>query len=88
MNNSNIHIVGLGHLGTAFFEGLYSNIDESKIFLYDESRDRINFFKNNFELTVNSEIKTIEQGILLLCIKPQNVSHFFEVNSSTLVLKF
>lgn len=84
MNNSNIHIVGLGNLGTAFFEGLYSNIEESKFFLYDESNDRINFFKTNFEITVNSELETIEQGILLLCIKPQNVTHFFQVNSSNI----
>ena len=84
MNNSDIHIVGLGNLGTAFFEGLYSFIDESSIFLYDESEDRINFFQSNFELSVKTKIEKITTGVLILCIKPQNISSFFELNKSNI----
>ena len=61
MNNSDIHIIGLGNLGTAFFEGLYSFIDESSIVLYDESEDRINFFQSNFELSVKQKLKKLQQ---------------------------
>lgn len=84
MNNSDIHIVGLGNLGTAFFEGLYSFIDESSIVLYDESEDRINFFQSNFELSVKTKIEKITTGVLILCIKPQNISSFFELNKSNI----
>lgn len=84
MSNSDIHIVGLGNLGTAFFEGLYSFIDESSIVLYDESEDRINFFQSHFELSVKTKIEKITTGVLILCIKPQNISSFFELNKSNI----
>ena len=61
MNNSDIHIIGLGNLGTAFFEGLYSFIDESSIVLYDESVDRINFFNQTLNCLLKQKLKKLQQ---------------------------
>ena len=81
MEKLDIHIVGLGNLGSAFLNGL-NIIEDINLFLYDESdvvRQSI-----NAELSIISEesLPSIQNGVLILCIKPQNINNFFENNKN------
>jgi len=80
MNNLDIHIVGLGNLGSALLKGL-TNLKKDLIFHLYEKEEKINdFIKNEFNIDVKPEIDLIERGVLVLCIKPKDLNHFIETN--------
>jgi len=78
MKKMDVHIVGLGNLGSAFLNGLKDlqvNID---IYLYDDSKHVRQSLQENYELSSNKSLTEITEGVLLLCIKPQNIKEFFD----------
>ena len=84
MKNLNIHIVGLGNLGSAFLNGLIkSNLfDRDSIKCYETNVELSKEIENSFNLKVSNEIPLIDTGILVMCIKPQFVNQFLQINSS------
>ena len=80
MNNLDIHIVGLGNLGSALLQGLV-NLDKNLTFHLYEKEGKINdFIKKEFNLDTKLEIDLIENGVLILCIKPKDLNDFIETN--------
>ena len=78
MEKMDIHIVGLGNLGSAFLKGLKGLNVNTNIYLYDSSKDVKQSIEKNFSLTVDDSLSEITQGVLLLCIKPQSINKFFD----------
>ena len=72
-----ISILGLGNLGTAFFEGLRSN-NSVNLNLYEENDETRRSLLELYDVEVLPNFKIIDSGILILCIKPQNIKNFFE----------
>ena len=72
-----ISILGLGNLGTAFFEGLRSN-NSVNLNLYEENEETRRSLFELYDVEVFPNFKIIDSGILILCIKPQNIKNFFE----------
>lgn len=72
-----ISILGLGNLGTAFFEGLRSN-NSVNLNLYEENEETRRSLLELYDVEVFPNFKIIDSGILILCIKPQNIKNFFE----------
>ena len=72
-----ISILGLGNLGTAFFEGLRSN-NSVNLNLYEENEETRRSLLKSYDVEVFPNFKIIDSGILILCIKPQNIKNFFE----------
>ena len=81
MKKIDISILGLGNLGTAFFEGLRKNSNVN-LHLYEESEQARKSLLKLYETTVLPNIEIIDSGILILCIKPQNIRDFFESSSN------
>ncbi len=77
MKKIDINILGLGNLGTAFFEGLQSN-NNLKLHLYEENEQIRNDFSKSYGVEVASHIDSLDSGVLILCIKPQSINNFFE----------
>ena len=77
MKKIDINILGLGNLGTAFFEGLQSN-NNLNLHLYEENDQIKNDFSKSYGVEVASHINSLDSGVLILCIKPQNINNFFE----------
>jgi len=71
-----VHIVGLGNLGSAFLSGL-KNLD-AYIYLYDDSSEVRQSIQKNYSITPEESLTAIRDGVLLLCIKPQNINDFFD----------
>ena len=78
MEKMDIHIVGLGNLGSAFIKGLKGLNVNNNIYLYDSSKDVKQSIEKNYSLTVDDSLSEITQGVLLLCIKPQSINKFFD----------
>ena len=72
-----ISILGLGNLGTAFFEGLRSN-NSVNLNLYEENEETRKSLLKSYDVEVFPNFKIIDSGILILCIKPQSIKNFFE----------
>ena len=72
-----ISILGLGNLGTAFFEGLRLNNDVN-LYLYEENEQTRKSLLELYDVEVLPNIDTIDSGTLILCIKPQNIKDFFK----------
>ena len=80
MNNLDVHIVGLGNLGSALLQGLI-NLDKNLTFhLYEKETKILDFIKKQFEIDPRTEIDVIESGVLILCIKPKDLNLFIETN--------
>jgi len=77
MKNIDINILGIGNLGTAFFEGLQSN-NNLKLHLYEENEEIRYDFSKSYGVEVYSHIDNLDSGVLILCIKPQSINNFFE----------
>jgi len=73
-----IHIVGLGNLGSAFLNGL-KDLD-ANLFLYEESNEVRQSIQKNYSIRPEESITAIRDGVLLLCIKPQNINEFFNTH--------
>ncbi len=80
MKKIDISILGLGNLGTAFFEGLRKNSNVN-LHLYEENEQARKSLLKLYDTTVLPNIDIIDSGILILCIKPQNIRDFFESSS-------
>ena len=84
MEKYDIHIVGMGNLGTAFLSGLERLDLNIELFLYDDSSDVREIIKNNYLKDTYDHIPSIEDGVLILCMKPQNIISFFDNNKENI----
>ena len=82
MEKYDIHIVGMGNLGTAFLTGLESLDLNIELFLYDDSSDVKEIIKSNYSKDTYDSLPSIQDGVLILCMKPQNIISFFDNNIS------
>tara|TARA_E500000075_G_scaffold24037_1_gene20751 strand:- start:3201 stop:3992 length:792 start_codon:yes stop_codon:yes gene_type:complete len=78
MKKMDVHIVGLGNLGSAFLNGL-KDLDVN-IYLYDDSNEVRQSIQKNYSITPEESLTAIRDGVLLLCIKPQNINEFFNTH--------
>ena len=78
MKKMDVHIVGLGNLGSAFLNGL-KGLD-ANIFLYEESNEVRQSIQKNYSISPEESLTAIRGGVLLLCIKPQNINEFFNTH--------
>ena len=81
MKKIDISILGVGNLGTAFFEGLRKNSNVN-LHLYEENEQTRRSLLELYDAEVSPNIEIIDSGILILCIKPQNIRAFFESSSN------
>ena len=81
MKKIDISILGLGNLGTAFFEGLHKNSNVN-LHLYEENEQTRRSLLKLYDTKILPNIETIDSGILILCIKPQNIKDFFKSSSN------
>ncbi len=79
MEKLDVHIVGLGNLGSAFLSGLHS-FDDLNLFLYDNSAAVRQTTEDEFSIIAHDSITYIKSGVIILCIKPQNINEFFNNN--------
>ena len=77
MVNLDIHIVGVGNLGSSLSTGLNNLKDDLNIYLYDQIPESSPLKSSH----IMSEIKDISEGVLILCIKPKDVKEFISLNS-------
>ena len=80
MEKMDIHIVGLGNLGSAFLKGLKDLRANTDIYLYEDSKDVRQTIQENYSLTSKESLNVITEGVLILCIKPQNINDFFDLS--------
>ena len=73
-----VHIVGLGNLGAAFLNGL--NDLDANTYLYEESNKVRQSIQKNYSISPEESLTAISGGVLLLCIKPQNINEFFNTH--------
>ena len=78
MEKMDIHIVGLGNLGTAFLKGLKDLKENTNIYLYEDLKDVRQSIQKDYSLTPKKSLTLISNGVLILCIKPQNINEFFD----------
>ena len=83
MEKLDIHIVGLGNLGSAFVNGLIDR-EDINLYLYDDSDVVRKSIQDKFLITPGNELSLIERGVLILCVKPQNINDFFNNNKDKL----
>ena len=83
MKKIDISILGLGNLGTAFFEGLRKN-KNLNLYFYEENEKIRNDFAKLYDVITSPHINTLDSGVLILCIKPQNINNFFESYSKNI----
>ena len=76
MINLDIHVVGIGNLGSSLVSGLINVDEELAIHLYDQNGEKSSF--SNFK--ISSEIDSIDNGVLILCIKPKDIKEFISTN--------
>ena len=81
MEKLDIHIVGLGNLGSAFLKGL-NILDNVNLFLYDDSDVVRKSINDELSIIPENSLTSIKNGVLILCIKPQNINNFFENNKN------
>ena len=86
MKKMDVHIVGLGNLGSAFLNGL-KDLD-ANIYLYDESNEVRQSIQKNYSISPEESLTAIRGGVLLLCIKPQNINEFFITHKDKLKKMF
>jgi len=77
MKKIDISILGLGNLGTAFFEGLQNN-KNLNLYLYEKNEKIRNDFDRLHDAVTSPQIDIIDSGVLILCIKPKDINNFFE----------
>tara|TARA_Y100000992_G_scaffold245014_1_gene176144 strand:+ start:1427 stop:2212 length:786 start_codon:yes stop_codon:yes gene_type:complete len=80
MTGIDIHIVGIGNLGISFLEGFKSLKDNTCLYLYENNIETIKNLESSYSVT--TDIDQIDSGVLLLCIKPNNLNEFINVNKS------
>ena len=78
MINLDIHIVGVGNLGSSLSTGLNNINNDLNIYLYDQNPESSPLKSSH----IMSEIQDISEGVLILCIKPKDVKEFISLNSN------
>ena len=82
MTDINLHIIGLGNLGQSFLNG-FNNIDHGfNIYLYEENSEVVNNLNTTYE--IQESIDDIDDGVVLLCIKPNDLNDFINLSKSKL----
>ena len=82
MKQFNLHIVGLGNLGRSFLNGFEIIKSDINLNLYENNKEvRDSLSKNGWE-NVYSNIDNIDDGIVLLCIKPNDLIDFVSNNKT------
>ena len=80
MTDITIHIVGIGNLGMSFLKG-FNNIKEGlTLNLYESNNEIVESLNESFN--VQTSLDEIDKGVLLLCIKPNNLNQFIQDNKS------
>ena len=80
MTDINLHIIGLGNLGQSFLNG-FNNIDHGfNIYLYEENSQVVNNLNTTYE--IQESINEIDDGVVLLCIKPNDLNSFINLTKS------
>ena len=74
MAEIDVHIVGIGNLGKSFLSGFGSISEGPKLYLYESNEDIVASFSDKQEL--KSSLGQLDEGVLLLCIKPNNLNEF------------
>ena len=72
MVNLDMHIVGVGNLGSSLATGLNNINEDFNVYLYDQNPEFSPM--NNYE--IKKEINFINDGVLILCIKPKDIKQF------------
>ena len=72
MVNLDIHIVGVGNLGSSLATGLNNINEDFNVHLYDQ-KPEFSPMKNSI---IKNEIDFISDGVLVLCIKPKDIKQF------------
>ena len=72
MVNLDIHIVGVGNLGSSLATGLNNINKDFDVHLYDQNPE-FSPMKNS---VIKNEIDFINDGVLVLCIKPKDIKQF------------
>ena len=80
MTDNNIHIVGIGNLGMSFLDGFKSLKDTTSFYLYENKLETVKNLESSY--SVSNNIDQIDNGVLLLCIKPNNLNEFIDLNKS------
>ena len=78
MAEIDVHIVGIGNLGKSFLSGFGSISEGPKLYLYESNEDIVASFSDKQEL--KSSLGQLDEGVLLLCIKPNNLNEFITTN--------
>ena len=78
MENLDIHIVGIGNLGSALVSGLKNVDSKIKLFLYDQKPQQ----SSVTDLVITTEIENLTSGVLILSIKPKDIKEFIKLNSN------
>ena len=72
MTDITIHIVGIGNLGMSFLKG-FNNVKEGlTLNLYESNNEIVENLNESFN--VQTSLDEIDKGVLLLCIKPNNLN--------------
>lgn len=77
MAKLDIHIVGIGNLGSSLVSGLNNIDDNLSLYLYDQKPD----LSPLRHLVIQNEISSIKSGVVILCIKPKDVKEFIQSNA-------
>ena len=78
MAEIDVHIVGIGNLGKSFLGGFSSISEGPNLYLYESNKDIVDSFSGKQE--IKSTLGQLDEGVLLLCIKPNNLNEFIETN--------
>jgi len=79
MEKTDIHIIGLGNLGSAFLEGLINADKAHSIKVYELNSDVLEIYKKKYpENDYFNSFDEFKTGVLILCVKPQSINEIFE----------
>jgi len=79
MEKTDIHIIGLGNLGSAFLEGLMNADKAHSIKVYELNSDLLEIYKKKYpENDYFNSFDEFKSGVLILCVKPQSINEIFE----------
>ena len=78
MEKTDIHIIGLGNLGSAFLEGLMTSNKEHPIKVYELDTSVLEVYQKKYpENDYFNSFDEFKSGVLILCVKPQSINEIF-----------
>ena len=78
MEKTDIHIIGLGNLGSAFLEGLMTSNKEHSIKVYELDTSVLEVYEKKYpENDYFNRFDEFKSGVLILCVKPQSINEIF-----------